>query len=71
MFRGLAQLFDDMAIQTMLRSLSKEVAISMKSQAMPAKWQTSWHGKRYPAQYGRANYTSIVTTTCERGKILT
>ena len=27
MFRGLAQLFDDMAIQTMLRSLSKEVAI--------------------------------------------
>jgi hypothetical protein len=27
MLRGLAQLFDDMAIKTMLRSLSKEVAI--------------------------------------------
>jgi hypothetical protein len=37
MFRGLAQLFDDMAIQTMLRSLSKEVAIEYEESGYASK----------------------------------
>jgi hypothetical protein len=37
MFRGLAQLFDDIAIKTMLRSLSKEVAIEYEESGCASK----------------------------------
>ena len=37
MFRGLAQLFDDMAIKTMLRSLSKEVATEYEESSYASK----------------------------------
>jgi hypothetical protein len=37
MFRGLAQLFDDMAIKTMLRGLSKDVAIEYEKSGYASK----------------------------------